>query len=97
MSRTFTYDGAEPVRVNKWLAQSGACSRREADQLIAAGAVLIDGERVGMLSATGIARRVRGLIRSRPSVGVLADARRDLCASARDELDAAMAREEPKP
>jgi 23S rRNA pseudouridine2604 synthase len=41
-----TYDGAEPVRVNKWLAQSGVCSRREADELIAAGAVLIDGERV---------------------------------------------------
>jgi 23S rRNA pseudouridine2604 synthase len=38
-----TYDGAEPVRVNKWLAQSGVCSRREADELIAAGAVLIDG------------------------------------------------------
>jgi len=41
-----TYDGAEPVRVNKWLAQSGVCSRREADELIAAGAVLIDGARV---------------------------------------------------
>jgi 23S rRNA pseudouridine2604 synthase len=46
VSRTFTYDGAEPVRVNKWLAQSGVCSRREADELIAAGAVMIDGERV---------------------------------------------------
>ena len=46
MSRTFTYDGEEPVRVNKWLAQSGVCSRREADELIAAGAVMIDGERV---------------------------------------------------
>jgi 23S rRNA pseudouridine2604 synthase len=34
------------VRVNKWLAQSGVCSRREADELIAAGAVLIDGTRV---------------------------------------------------
>lgn len=42
-----TYDGAEPVRVNKWLAQAGVCSRREAEELIAAGAVLIDGERVG--------------------------------------------------
>lgn len=46
MSWKATYDGAEPVRVNKWLAQSGVCSRREADELIAAGAVLIDGERV---------------------------------------------------
>lgn len=42
-----TYDGAEPVRVNKWLAQAGVCSRREAEELIAAGAVMIDGERVG--------------------------------------------------
>jgi len=41
-----TYDGAEPIRVNKWLAQSGVCSRREADELIAVGAVLIDGARV---------------------------------------------------
>jgi 23S rRNA pseudouridine2604 synthase len=40
------YDGAEPIRVNKWLAQSGVCSRREADELIAVGAVLIDGARV---------------------------------------------------
>jgi 23S rRNA pseudouridine2604 synthase len=46
LSWTGRYDGAEPVRVNKWLAQSGVCSRREADELIAAGAVLIDGTRV---------------------------------------------------
>jgi 23S rRNA pseudouridine2604 synthase len=43
---TKTYDGAEPVRVNKWLAQAGVCSRREAEALIADGAVLIDGKRV---------------------------------------------------
>lgn len=41
-----TYDGAEPQRVNKWLAQQGVCSRREAEALIADGAVTIDGERV---------------------------------------------------
>jgi len=46
MAWTRIYDGDEPVRVNKWLAQSGVCSRREADELIAAGAVMIDGERV---------------------------------------------------
>jgi len=43
---TKTYDGAEPQRVNKWLAQAGVCSRREAEALIEAGAVLIDGQRV---------------------------------------------------
>lgn len=44
MSFTRTYDGAEPVRINKWLGQSGVCSRREADGLIAQGLVSIDGE-----------------------------------------------------
>ena len=46
MSVTKTYDGDEPVRVNKWLAQSGVCSRREADTLIEQGLVRIDGETV---------------------------------------------------
>ncbi|HUO22865.1 MAG TPA: pseudouridine synthase [Caulobacteraceae bacterium] len=38
------YDEAEPQRVNRWLAQSGVCSRREAETLIAEGKVRIDGE-----------------------------------------------------
>ncbi len=41
-----TYDGDEPQRVNKWLAQQGVCSRREAEDRIAEGLVRIDGERV---------------------------------------------------
>ncbi len=41
-----TYDNSEAVRVNKWLAQEGVCSRREAEMLIAAGKVRIDGARV---------------------------------------------------
>ena len=40
------YEGEEPLRVNKWLAQAGVCSRREAEGLIAEGRVTIDGERV---------------------------------------------------
>lgn len=38
-----TYDGAEPQRVNKWLASEGVCSRREAEDMIANGLVRIDG------------------------------------------------------
>ena len=38
-----TYDGDEPQRLNKWLGQSGVCSRREAEGLIVAGMVSIDG------------------------------------------------------
>src|ERR1700754_2407420 len=40
------YEEAEPQRVNRWLAQSGVCSRREAEAAIADGLVSIDGERV---------------------------------------------------
>jgi 23S rRNA pseudouridine2604 synthase len=46
MPWTRTYDGDDPQRVNKWLAQAGVCSRREAEALIAAGLVRIDGETV---------------------------------------------------
>jgi 23S rRNA pseudouridine2604 synthase len=46
MAFTKRYDGDEPQRVNKWLAQSGVCSRREAEALIAQGLVTIDGEPV---------------------------------------------------
>ena len=46
MAWTRTYDDAEPQRVNRWLAQSGVCSRREAEALITRGLVSIDGETV---------------------------------------------------
>jgi 23S rRNA pseudouridine2604 synthase len=46
MAWTRTYDEEEPQRVNRWLAQSGVCSRREAEGLIADGLVSIDGARV---------------------------------------------------
>ncbi len=35
---------SEPVRLNKLMAERGLCSRREADDLIAKGAVKVDGE-----------------------------------------------------
>ena len=46
MAWTSTYTGDDPIRVNKWLAQSGVCSRREAEALIAQGLVQVNGERV---------------------------------------------------
>lgn len=46
MAWTRRYDEAEPQRVNRWLAQSGVCSRREAEGLIERGLVSIDGEAV---------------------------------------------------
>lgn len=44
MAFSRTYHGDEPVRINKWLGQTGVCSRREADALIADGLVSVDGE-----------------------------------------------------
>ena len=44
MAFSRTYDGDEPVRINKWLGQTGVCSRREADALIADGLVSVEGE-----------------------------------------------------
>jgi 23S rRNA pseudouridine2604 synthase len=41
-----TYAGSEPMRINKWLASEGACSRREAEALIEQGLVSVDGARV---------------------------------------------------
>jgi 23S rRNA pseudouridine2604 synthase len=36
------------VRVNKYISEAGLCSRREADELLQAGRVTINGETVGM-------------------------------------------------
>lgn len=44
MAWTGRYDETEPQRVNKWLGQSGVCSRREAEGLIERGLISIDGE-----------------------------------------------------
>lgn len=40
------YTGSEPQRVNKFMGQSGLCSRREAEALIEKGLVTIDGEKI---------------------------------------------------
>ena len=38
------YDPNEPIRLNKFLANSGVCSRREADDFIQAGVVRVNGQ-----------------------------------------------------
>jgi len=38
------YDPTEPIRLNKFLANAGVCSRREADDFIQAGVVTVNGE-----------------------------------------------------
>ncbi len=41
-------DTTEPIRLNKYLSDAGICSRREADRLIEAGQVTVDGRRAVM-------------------------------------------------
>lgn len=68
------YAGPEPlshwqtVTVHVYVPTHGRCDQH---------AVVIDGERVGLLSATQIAVRVRKAIKSRPSTALLADWRRE--------------------
>ena len=55
-------DQAVLVRLNKYLSEAGVCSRREADRLIEAGDVLVDGQKAvpGMKVLPGQDVRVQG-------------------------------------
>ncbi|MEO1322578.1 MAG: pseudouridine synthase [Pseudomonadota bacterium] len=46
MADEYLYRGNAPVRLNKWMAELGLCSRREAEALIEAGGVFVDEEKV---------------------------------------------------
>ena len=45
------FDPNEPIRLNKYLANAGVCSRREADEFILSGAVTVNGEVVKELGS----------------------------------------------
>lgn len=47
LSYTYLMD-TYPMRINKYLAHKNYCTRREADTLIAAGKVLVNGKRAGL-------------------------------------------------
>lgn len=47
--REENFDPNEPIRLNKYLANAGVCSRREADEFIKAGVVKVNGEAVSEL------------------------------------------------
>ena len=50
-------DRAESIRLNKYISESGICSRREADKFIESGAVTIDNVRAVMGTKVIEARR----------------------------------------
>ena len=59
----------QTITVQLYVPTSGRCDQH---------AVKIDGEAVGLLSATEIGVKVRGLVLKRPSFDALADARREV-------------------
>jgi len=65
----------EAVRINKFLSEAGICSRREADRLIAAGQIKVDGIRAELGTKVGPDQEVRmgkRIIREKPRLIVLA-------------------------
>ncbi|MCD7954925.1 MAG: pseudouridine synthase [Lachnospiraceae bacterium] len=63
----------EPVRLNKFLSDAGYCSRREADRLIEAGRITVDGQKaaVGMKISPSQIVRVDGEVVERENERVL--------------------------
>ena len=70
----------QTITVQVYVPACGRCDQH---------AAVIDGQRVGLLSATQIGVLVRKAIRNRPSVALLADLRRGEGYSAIDDVDAA--------
>lgn len=50
----------EDVRLNRFLSDAGFCSRREADRLIEAGRVTVDGVRAELGTRVRKGQKVRG-------------------------------------
>lgn len=65
------------ITVDLYVPTHGRCDQH---------AVEIDGERVGLLGATEIGRRVAALVMSRPSLALQADIRREAWLGALDTL-----------
>ena len=59
-------DYSQPMRLNKFLANSGICSRREADEYIAAGVITVNGEVVTELGSKVIPDTDRVMFHDQP-------------------------------
>ncbi len=63
--REENFDPNEPIRLNKYLANAGVCSRREADEFIKAGVVSVNGEVVNELG-TKVKRADKVMFHNQP-------------------------------
>lgn len=82
----------EPVRLNKFLSEAGVCSRRQADAMIEAGRILVNGEpaRTGMKVTQDMEIRVDGEIVGKPGRPVLLAVNKPrgiVCTTAEKEKD----------
>jgi 23S rRNA pseudouridine2605 synthase len=82
-------DPMQPMRLNKFLANSGLCSRREADEYIKAGVVTVNGEVVSVLGAKVIPASDRvlfhdQLVRSERKVYLLLNKPKDCVTTTED-------------
>ncbi|HAN19578.1 MAG: hypothetical protein A2X13_14960 [Bacteroidetes bacterium GWC2_33_15] len=78
----------EPSRLNKYIANSGVCSRREADELIEAGFITVNGEVVTELGAKVMPKdvvRYKGkLLSNEKKVYILLNKPKDFITTVRD-------------
>lgn len=82
-------DPMQPMRLNKFLANSGLCSRREADEYIKAGVVTVNGEVISELGAKVIPATDRvlfhdQLVRSERKVYILLNKPKDCVTTTED-------------
>ena len=66
----------DEVRLNKFIANSGVCSRREADTMIQAGVVSVNGVVVTELQRRASSRRKQGLYRNEQAQGLCYNSKR---------------------
>ena len=79
----------ESVRLNKYIADSGLCSRREADELIASGQIKVNGKKVsemGIRIQPGDTVTYRGeVLKNEKTVYILLNKPKDVVTTVKDE------------
>ncbi|HKL38009.1 MAG TPA: pseudouridine synthase [Bacteroidales bacterium] len=79
----------ESVRLNKYIADSGLCSRREADELIASGQITVNGKKVsemGLRIQPGDTVKHRGkVLKNEKPVYILLNKPKDVVTTVKDE------------
>ncbi|HOG06358.1 MAG TPA: pseudouridine synthase, partial [Paludibacter sp.] len=84
-------DPTKPIRLNKFLANAGICSRREADEFIAAGVITVNGEVVKEMGVkvlpTDKVMFHNQQVRIEKKVYILLNKPKDTVTTAEDNLD----------